>query len=311
MFTNTSSQRNNRSRIVHERICYAMKPPPTLPRALYLPPPGRPRWVCPGGLNIELQYLGWGKRRFSTSPIPVSLHHGWVYILVLHGRPILRMVHASLDTQPGQMLIIGPDCASGWKGEMNDGLADLLIWVWHGPPRCAELRPASDDYATFNVDGAVTHLLRQIHASCRREVGKPDAFTSVALDACRSRIDVALARALRPSAAAPEPAMRLEFALRWLAQNIAERRPVAALSDYLQVSPVTLNRLFKTHLMESVASYYTRTRMDQARRLLESGQVTIKEAAYMFGYGHANDFSRAFAKFTGHNPSELQNAGKD
>lgn len=254
-------------------------------------------------MSVELQYLGWGKRQFANSPIPVSLHHGWVYILMLRGTPTLQMVSRSFRTQPGQILVIGPDCASGWTAKKSDGFAEMLIWVWRGPPRCAELGPATDSYVAFLADDAVIHLLEHIHALCRREVEKPDSFTAVALDAWRMRVDVALARSLRPYQPAPESAMRLEFALRWLAQNTAERRPVAALCEYLQVSPVTLNRLFKKHLNESVAAFYTRTRMEQAYHLLQTGQMTIKEAAYAFGYRHPNDFSRAFKKLTGLNPS--------
>ncbi|MCE5229453.1 AraC family transcriptional regulator [bacterium] len=275
---------------------------PPVPRTLYLPPPGRPRWVCPKSMKLDLQYLGWGKRRFAHSPIPVSLHHGWVYILVLKGAPVLQLVSKTFRTRPGQVLIIGPDCATGWTAESKD-IAEMLIWVWDGASQCAGLTPKSNGFQAFAADRALIHALRQNHALCRREVEMADAHTAVVLKALRARCDVALARSLKPAAAAPEPTMRLEFALRWLAQNIAERRPVAGLSEYLQVSPVTLNRLFRAHLNESVASYYTRIRMERARQLMQTG-ATIKKTAYTFGYRHPNDFSRAFKKFTGRSPSK-------
>lgn len=99
--------------------------------------------------------------------------------------------------------------------------------------------------------------------------------------------------------------MRLEFAISWLSQNMAQRRPVSALCEYLQISPGTLNRLFQAHLHESVAAYFLRIRMERARQLLETGQATIKETAFAMGFKHPNDFTRAFKKFCGKNPSDL------
>jgi AraC-like DNA-binding protein len=284
--------------------------PQALPRQLYLPPAGRPRWVCPESMPLDLRYLSWGKRQFGRNPIPVSLHHGWVYFLVGQGNPALQMLSGTFRAQPRQGLLVGPDCASGWTDDDVDGVAEVLSWVWRSPPRCNGLAPAGDGFSAFNADRALVHTLRQIHASCRREVEQPDALTAVALEELRLRLDVALARSLKPRPIAPEPALRLEFALRWLSGHLVERNPVTALSEYLQVSPVTANRLFQTHLHESVGAYHARLRMVWARHLLETERVAVKEVAYTLGYRHSNDFSRAFKKFTGRNPSGVGAGGR-
>src|SRR5215471_319845 len=275
-----------------------------IPRTLHLPPAGRPRWVCPKNLNLHLQYLSWGKRRFGESGIPISLHHGWVYCLVLRGNPILQFVSAAIRVQPGQILVLGPDCASGWAASSVESVAELLTWVWNGGPRCPGLGPKADGVQTFTADRALIRSLKQIHSLCRRELEKPDALSALALEELRFRMDVAISRFKAPNPSAPEPALRLELALRWLAQNVRERNPVAPLCEYLQVSAVTLNRLFQTHLHESVAAYHTRVRMERAGQLLKENGVAVKEVAYELGYRHPNDFSRAFKKFTGRNPSQ-------
>ncbi len=272
-------------------------------RALYLPPEGRPRWVGPNSSKLNLLYLGWGRRQFGKNPIPVSLHHGWVYTLVRQGNPILQLMDRTLRTGPRQMLVLGPDCPSGWTAGTTDSVSDLLTWVWHGPSRCEGLAPAANEFQTFTVDGTLFKTLQQIHALCRREVERPDVFSGMALDELRLRMDIALARSLKPHAALPESALRFELAVRWLAQNPAERNPVAALCDYLQVSPVTINRLFQTHLHESVSAYHAKLKMKRASQLLKSGQMSIKETAYHLGYRHSNDFSRAFRRHTGRKPS--------
>jgi AraC-like DNA-binding protein len=275
-----------------------------IPRVLHLPPAGRPRWVCPKNLNLDLQYLSWGKRRFGESGVPISFHHGWVYCLVLQGNPILQFVSRAVRVQPGQILVLGPDCASGWAAATVESVAELLTWVWNGAPRCPGLGPTGDGVQTFTADRALIRTLQQIHSLCRRELEKPDALSALALEELRFRMDVAISRFKAPNPSAPEPALRLELALRWLAQNVRERIPVAPLCEYLQVSPVTLNRLFRTHLHESVTAYHTRIRMEWASQSLKRDGVAVKEVAYELGYLHANDFSRAFKKFTGCNPSQ-------
>jgi AraC-like DNA-binding protein len=273
-----------------------------IPRVLHLPPAGRPRWVCPKNLNLDLQYLSWGKRRFGESGVPISMHHGWIYCLVLQGNPILRLVSKAIRVQPGQILVLGPDCASGWAASTVDSVAELLTWVWNGAPRCPGLGATADGVQTFHADRALIRTLQQIHSLCRRELEKPDALSALALEELRFRMDVAISRFKAPNPRPPEAVLRLELALRWLAQNVRERNPVAPLCEYLQVSPVTLNRLFRMHLHESVTSYHTRICMERASQLLKKDGVAVKEVAYELGYLHANDFSRAFKRFTGRNP---------
>lgn len=274
-----------------------------LPCALHLPPAGRPRWVCPASAQLDLLYLGWGKRRFGASPIPQSRHPGWVYFLVRSGTPVLRLETKTLRTCPGLALIVGPDCASGWT-DVPTGICEVLTWVWRTPPRCAECATPADGWREFAADATLQRALQHAHALCRAEVEQPTTLTKPTLEHARLHIDLAIARSLQPRPVAPDPALRLELALRWLTENLATPNPVAVLCEYLQVSPVTLNRLFRAHLRESVAAHHARLRMERAKRLLASG-LTVKEVAFAVGYRHANDFSRAFKRFTGRSPAAM------
>lgn len=278
-----------------------MNDPATLPRTLHLPPAGRPRWVCPASAQLDLLYLGWGKRRFGQCPVPQSRHPGWVYFLVRTGTPQLNLGNGIWRTRPGQVLLIGPDCASGWS-DSPGAVCEILTWVWRSPPRCPGYTPSGDGWRDFAADAPLQRALQHAHVLCREEVMHPSPLTKPALEHARLHIDLALARFLQPQPSAPEPAMRLEFALRWLAENPATASPVAALCQYLRISPVTLNRLFRAHLGESVTMHHARLRMERARHLLAIERLPVKEVAFALGYRHANDFSRAYKRFTGHNP---------
>jgi AraC-like DNA-binding protein len=279
----------------------------SLPQALHLPPAGRPRWVCPESAQWDLLYLAWGHRQYGSSPIPVSRHPGWQYVLVDRGNPILVFEQDQKVLNPGDFLVIDPDCASGWSDE-PDNVCDLLVWVWRTHPRCAECTPQPGNYQYWMIDPPLQHKLEHLHALCREEVERPDELSKLAIDQLHIGIDVTVARLTRRKTQPPEPSVRMELAIRWMAQNLAEPNPVSALCDYLQLSSATLTRLFQSHHGESPTAYYQRLKMTRAQELLDSGRFSVKEIAYALGYKHPNDFSRAFKQFTGKNPTAAKSA---
>lgn len=272
-----------------------------LPKALYLPPPGRPRWVCPESAQLDLLYLAWGHRQYGRHPIPVSRHPGWHYVLVNRGRPTLLLENRQKVLSPGDFLVIDPDCASGWTDRL-DGVCDLLVWIWRTGPRCWEGTVAPGAYRQWTIGTRLWRKLEQLHALCRQEVERPDGLTSLEIKQLHLATDIALARLVRRKTRSPEPSVRMELALRWMAQNLAERNLTGALCEYLQISPATLARMFQAHHGESPATYHQQLKMAKAHELLKTDRFSVKEIAYTLGYKHPNDFSRAFRRFAGRSP---------
>ena len=277
----------------------------TIPKALHLPPPGRPRWICPESAQLDLLYLAWGHRQYGQNQIPVSRHPGWHYVLVNRGKPTLLLEHEEKDLSAGDFLVIEPDCASGWT-DRSDGVCDLLVWIWRTGPRCAESSADPGTFRQWAIGTRLWHKLEQLHTLCRLEVERPDEFTKLAIEQLHLAIDVTVARLVQRKVQPPEPSVRVELAVRWMAQNLANPNPVAALCDYLQISPATLTRMFRTHHGESPAVYHQRLKMARALELLETNRFSVKEIAYALGYKHPNDFSRAFKQFTGKSPKACQ-----
>jgi AraC-like DNA-binding protein len=276
-----------------------------LPKELHLPPPGRPRWVCPESAQLDLLYLAWGHRQYGRNPIPVSRHPGWHYVLVDRGKPTLVIEHDQKVLNPGDFLVIDPDCASGWM-DRPDGVCDLLVWIWRTGPRCSDCSTAPGTYRQWAIDPPLQHKLEQLHAMCREEVERPDDLSKLAIQRLHIAIDVTVARLVRRKTQPPEPSVRMELAIRWMAQNLAEPNPVSDLCEYLQISPATLTRMFQTHYKESPALYHQRLKMTKAQDLLETDRLSVKEIAYALGYKHPNDFSRAFKQFTGKSPKSCR-----
>src|ERR1041384_1896668 len=121
-----------------------------LPKALHLPPAGRPRWVCPESAQLDLLYWAWGHRQYGQKPIPVSRHPGWHYVLVNRGKPTLLLENDEKDLNAGDFLVIDPDCASGWT-DRSDGGGDLLVWIWRTGTRCPDCAAAPGTFREWSV----------------------------------------------------------------------------------------------------------------------------------------------------------------
>lgn len=120
-------------------------------------------------------------------------------------------------------------------------------------------------------------------------------------------IDITVARNIRSKFRPPEPSVRIELALRWMAQNLAAPNPISALCEYLQISPATVVRMFQTCHGEPPAMYHQRLKMTKAQELLKTGRLSVKDISRSLGYKHPNDFSRSFRQFVGTRPKDVSN----
>ncbi|MBA2939698.1 response regulator [Paenibacillus sp. CGMCC 1.16610] len=77
-------------------------------------------------------------------------------------------------------------------------------------------------------------------------------------------------------------------------------------AEYVNLSPYYFSKTFKLHTGETFIDYVTRLRIDEAKRLLESEELSFKEICYMAGYNDPNYFSRIFKKTTGVTPTEYR-----
>jgi AraC-like DNA-binding protein len=255
-------------------------------------PHGRP-FLLGEKLSSDLVYLSWGRRTYGTAPIPITCHEGWVYLLVRSGAPLfLRPGRPPRRIRAGSCLVVDPDCASGWS-DARGARCDVLTWVWRQNPGSTMLQTPC---AIFHLEDKAIRRLAGIHERCREQISRPDGFTPRTLQAYRDLIEVDLERSrLSPNPAAQS---RLEFALAWLERHWSEESAVSRLAEYLQISHSSLDRLFKRELRHSVASWIHSRKMERATAMITEGKLRKKEIAFALGYQHANDFSRAWGKWT-------------
>lgn len=92
----------------------------------------------------------------------------------------------------------------------------------------------------------------------------------------------------------------------FIENNFEQALAISDLAAMVNVTPRTLNRRFQACVAMRPIEYIQAVRIEQAKRLLESGAVTIKSLAYQVGYNDISSFTRLFKRATKLTPKEYQ-----
>jgi len=270
---------------------------PVIPRRIMLPPPGRPRWMPQDPAGAELLYLSWGTRWMGDHPIPLAMHDGWVYALILDGAPKLMLQSHQRPTKRGDVFIFHPDCAYGWQDKPKCA-SRMLTWLWRNPPTHSRLLPAPGDCWHIQSSQPQVRQLVGIHQHCLRDVGAIGETALLSLRRARLDLDICLASALGCVEPVNEP-VRLNMALHFLRHNPAIKQPVKSLCEHFNMTPTTLRSLFQRHCGRSPQAVALEIRMNYAKKRLSHSDVAVKTVADELDYRHANDLSRAYKSYFG------------
>ncbi len=88
--------------------------------------------------------------------------------------------------------------------------------------------------------------------------------------------------------------------------NFKQPIQVSRLAAMVNITPRTLNRRFQSAVAMRPIEYIQAVRIEQAKRLLELGDVTIKSLAEQIGYEDISSFTRLFKRATDLTPKEYQ-----
>ncbi|MEU8227620.1 AraC family transcriptional regulator [Kribbella sp. NPDC048915] len=120
---------------------------------------------------------------------------------------------------------------------------------------------------------------------------------------------LAVSRSLAPTAVpqlAMHPAVRTvrrlldqEFDRRWTLKELAER---------VALAPAYLAELFAAELGRPPHRYLNERRIDRARQLLETSDMTITALALSLGFSSSQHFARVFRQYTGRTPTSVRSS---
>ncbi len=100
----------------------------------------------------------------------------------------------------------------------------------------------------------------------------------------------------------------IEKAVEYIHKNYSSHPlTISELSSMCEISPEYFRKIFKSLYGLSPITYINTLKISRAKELLESGDYTVTESAFLSGYRDISVFSREFKKATGFSPTEYIN----
>lgn len=206
----------------------------------------------------------------------------------LSGRGVLRDKYGERDIEGGELFIIRP-------GEVTVYSADEVdpwhyIWIAFTGKKAEKFNTGRSVYP---FSGEITKRLRALI-----DLGETSAerYISVLFDLMCEVIS-------GDDAVADED--KLHKVRKYIKYNYMHPLRVEALAHTAGFERSYLYRIFKARYGVSVKDYITKTRMENAKKLLADG-YTVCESARLVGYEDEFNFSKAFKKYYGTSPSLIK-----
>lgn len=102
------------------------------------------------------------------------------------------------------------------------------------------------------------------------------------------------------------PPYKLQQALEFINEHLAEDLSLAAIANQLQMSQYYFSRLFKQSIGVSPYQYVMQRRVEQAETLLRTTSLSVAAIALRVGFANQNQLTIQFRKFTGTTPSNYR-----
>lgn len=110
----------------------------------------------------------------------------------------------------------------------------------------------------------------------------------------------------RRGVSAPSGRSALQEVQRWVAAHPAEDHGIERLAGRAGMSPRHFARLFRAETGLTPAAYVETVRIEAGRRLLETGEIALKQIAGACGFRDTDTFRRAFQRRVGTTPAEYR-----
>ncbi len=94
--------------------------------------------------------------------------------------------------------------------------------------------------------------------------------------------------------------------LKYIEENFRENPSLASIAKDLNYSVPHICRIFKKTYNESIVDYMIRVKIDEAMKLIEQNEKSLKEISEFLGFDNVAYFSRIFKKHTNMTPSEYR-----
>ncbi len=241
----------------------------------------------------------------------------WLLLLTLGGSGTITHHGKRLQTERGDAVLFSPDCPQDYRTNARAGRWELL-WShfrphahWHAWltwPAAFEDSDASTQPGLIQLgDGpALGHVAAALAEAVGYEgsaLPNGQMFALNALERVLLRLDEA-----NPQTGGAPIDDRIQRALRFMADHLAEPIDIPRLAKHVSLSPSRLGHLFKEELDLTPIQALEQQRIERARQLLELSAHPIQQIARMVGFANPFYFSLRFSKHTNQSPRDYRKA---
>ena len=98
----------------------------------------------------------------------------------------------------------------------------------------------------------------------------------------------------------------VELGIEYMEKHFREQCKLEDISAYAHLSPVYFHSIFSTAVGKTPYEYLTRLRLDESKRLIIMGGLSMSEVAAQCGFSSQSYFNAVFKQKTGETPSEYR-----
>lgn len=241
--------------------------------------------------------------------------HDFVEIsIVLDGESYYMIEDQTFKASAGTVFVLNPgvyhkekQSLSVSSRQLHIGLKDFSLegYQRNYVPFDSPIIDFKNDQSTF-----LEKCLRLIEENTRRdssyEVMLKAIIMEMVVEILRSKNAAQIEPAkLKKNEAEKEKQQIVNKIIYFLEKHHSEDISLETISDQMYISSTYISKVFKEETGDSPINYLIKLRLQRAKDLLESQQMTVKEAAQLVGYQDAFHFSKLFKKYYGKSPSEF------
>jgi AraC family transcriptional regulator len=276
--------------------------------------------LVPGSCVISSDHLGWQHLRVCRYNLPsrFQLHLPPLnaYFIVAHlANPAdisvqLKGRWTRSQSVPGNVMLVSPHQETHW--EWTGAIDELHFYL---DPRILELAAEElDDRPVRFVDGigmtdaVIVDYARKI----QRELTSPSVCTRLYGDTMAQSLTLALLRS-HSTLVCPERINKfcmsprnLRCAIEFIEAHLSEDISIGAIAAAIGMSKFHFARSFKLATSCSPHNYVIQRRIDRAKSLLRSGDMTIVDVALAVGFASRSQFSVTFRNACGLTPNRYR-----
>ncbi len=254
-----------------------------------------------------LRYYANGRVRWKSG-MRCNTRTNWEFYAVIDGRcgAVLRD-DAPTELQENTLWLFAPECTHAWKDDGRNPYHRLSLHFGNVPYPLDEVVRRNGGFLTRKLNTEDIAALRRIATAVEPHFCHPTVLSSLHFQ--RGLAELALLVLQDVNLPGEERGLtdlvsfKVEGALSWYGQHLADHPSVKEVADAMHVSPSHLRRLFWQARQASPKEAFRRLRIERAQQLMARSALTLEDVAHECGYASASHFCRDYKAELGFTPT--------